>query len=152
MLWSFVTKGRCKRCEMTFWQVTDAGKRAFRCVTRFSDSLPPVLMMIGQYLQGQLLLTYWGKADRKESVAVELIVSINIHNTFFPRILPQCRIHGPGVSQEFSTNHPPQAELLHQQLNRAIHPRGSTKMSLFDQPDCSVWISFTEILEMSSIN
>lgn len=53
---------------------------------RFSDSLSPVLMMIAQYLQGQHLLTYWEKADRKERVAVELIVSINIHKAFFPEI------------------------------------------------------------------
>lgn len=67
-------------------------------------------------------------------MVVRLFVGINISTAFFPRSLPQCRIHSLGVSEEFSTNRRPLAELDQQKLNWAIHPRGSTKMSLFH--DC----------------
>lgn len=54
----------------------------------------------------------------------------------FPRSPPQCGIHGLDVSEEFSTERRLLAEVEQQKLNWAIHPRGSTKMSLFR--DCGV--------------
>lgn len=70
-------------------------------------------------------------------MALDSCVGINIYAAFLPRSLPQCRIHRLDVSKEFSTNQRPLAELDQQKLNWAIHPRGSTKMSLFH--DCGVW-------------
>lgn len=72
-------------------------------------------------------------------MVVKMFVGVNICMVaffIFPRTLPQCRIHSLDVSKEFSTKQRLLAELEQQKLNWAIHPRGSTKMSLFH--DCSV--------------
>ena len=111
-----------------------------------SDSLPPVLMRQQHLLAGR----EQSRGKRESSGQVDC--KHKHMQSIFPRNPPQCRIHGAEVSREFSTNHPPQAELLQRELNWAIHPRGSTKMSLFIQLDYCVWFSFTWISETSSLN
>lgn len=125
-------------------------KRPFRCAT--SDSAGPqtvcLLFWCGDSALSSRTSSLTGKEQRGRSKSSGQLDCKHKHvQSIFPRNPPQCRIHAPEVSLEFSTSHPPQAEFHQQRLNWTIHPGGSTKMSLSIQRDCSVWFGFTWIVE-----